>query len=452
MAQSPSLEVSYLPVSDLVPYANNSKIHTDRQIEQIAASIERFGDCDPIGIWHDADGRPVIVEGHGRALALERLGISEAPVISLDHLSDEDRRAYSHVHNQTTLSSGLDEDILAVDLEELGDLYNWEALGFDIPEPVDDDGPGTRAEFGEPPLTVLNSRTGEWQERKRWWWDNGLASDEGRDGNLTSMKDSVEWGLRNLKGATNPKRGSMASGTSVFDPVLCELMVAWYSRPGDLVLDPFAGGATRGVVSTMMGRSYTGVDLSSGQIESDRRIAEKMGVEPMPDWRVGDSARIGDIAPGSYDMILTCPPYGPLERYGDGPGDLSMMGRDEFNSTLASIMAGAADMLRDDRFMVVVLGDYRETEGGQWGLISSFDEAMRRPREDGGAGLALVNHAILLNAVGTAAWRCRKSFLKSRVLTTVHQHILIYRKGDRKRAVERLGDPDFVTFEEEPEE
>lgn len=133
MPETPSLEVTYLPVRDLVPYANNSKIHTEEQIAQIASSIERFGDCDPIGVWHDPSGKSVIVEGHGRMLALEQLGIDEAPVIFLDHLSDEDRRAYSHVHNQTTLSSGLDEDILAADLEELGDLYDWEALGFEVP-------------------------------------------------------------------------------------------------------------------------------------------------------------------------------------------------------------------------------------------------------------------------------------------------------------------------------
>lgn len=145
MADNPALEVVYLPVDDLVPYERNSKKHPDDQIEQIATSISEFGNCDPIAIWHNEDGQPVIVEGHGRALALQKLGIENAPTISLDHLSDDERRAYSHVHNQTTLSSGLDDEILAAEIDELPE-FDWEALGFELPEPEEE------AEIPDAPL------------------------------------------------------------------------------------------------------------------------------------------------------------------------------------------------------------------------------------------------------------------------------------------------------------
>lgn len=135
MAESPTLEVIYLPVDELVPYERNSKKHPDDQIEQIATSISEFGDCDPIAIWHDDTGQPVIVEGHGRALALQKLGIKNAPTISLDHLSDEERRAYSHVHNQTTLSSGLDFELLEMDMLELPEI-DWEAMGVTTGKPT----------------------------------------------------------------------------------------------------------------------------------------------------------------------------------------------------------------------------------------------------------------------------------------------------------------------------
>lgn len=128
MSSSPKLEVVEVPVSELVPYANNSKEHDDEQVRQIANSIEEFGNCDPIGAWHDEDGRLQIVEGHGRTLALRMLGIETAPVIFLDHLTDDQRRAYSHVHNQLTLNSEMDWETLTCEMTELD--FDWETLGF----------------------------------------------------------------------------------------------------------------------------------------------------------------------------------------------------------------------------------------------------------------------------------------------------------------------------------
>ena len=131
MRPMPELKVEMVPVDELVPYAHNAKEHPREQVEQIARSIEEFGDCDPIAVWHNEDGKPEIVEGHGRLLALKRLGIGEAPTISLDHLTDEQRWMYTHVHNQTTLSSGWDEAELAADLDRLADEFDAADFGFD---------------------------------------------------------------------------------------------------------------------------------------------------------------------------------------------------------------------------------------------------------------------------------------------------------------------------------
>ena len=128
MRPMPELEVREMAVADLVPYANNAKKHPKEQIDQIAESISEFGNCDPIAVWHNEDGEAEIVEGHGRVMALKQLGIDTAPVICLDHLTDEQRRIYTHVHNQTTINSGFDDFILT---EELANLNaDWEALGF----------------------------------------------------------------------------------------------------------------------------------------------------------------------------------------------------------------------------------------------------------------------------------------------------------------------------------
>lgn len=145
MRPMPKLEVREMAVADLVPYANNAKKHPREQIDQIAESISEFGNCDPIAVWHNEDGEAEIVEGHGRVMALKQLGIDTAPVICLDHLTDEQRRIYTHVHNQTTINSGFDEQALIEDMDNLN--ADWEALGFKEYMPVTDEGFGTEFEL-----------------------------------------------------------------------------------------------------------------------------------------------------------------------------------------------------------------------------------------------------------------------------------------------------------------
>lgn len=110
------LKIEYLPKEELKPYANNAKIHTAEQIEQIKSSIEQFGFNDPISIWHDNE----IIEGHGRLLAvMEMDDVESVPVIRLDNLSDEERRAYMLAHNQLTMNTGFDFALLEEELENL---------------------------------------------------------------------------------------------------------------------------------------------------------------------------------------------------------------------------------------------------------------------------------------------------------------------------------------------
>lgn len=189
MKDQPELKIYELPVADLVPYARNAKEHSSSQVDTIAASIEEFGNCDPIAVWHNAKGEPEIVEGHGRVMALKKLGHEVAPVIYLDHLSDEQRRAYTHVHNQTTLNSGWDVEILHADMQQLE--YDWASFGFD--EVNADDVAGTEpyaavrslaGRFGVAPFSVISARSGEWQDRKRAWLSMGIHSEVGRSKGL----------------------------------------------------------------------------------------------------------------------------------------------------------------------------------------------------------------------------------------------------------------------------
>ena len=139
------LEVEYIPIDDLKAYENNAKIHTQEQIEQIKNSIQEFGMNDPIGIWGKDN---LIVEGHGRLIACKELGFDEVPVIRLDSLTDEQRKAYTLVHNQTTMNTGFDIDILSEELESI-DL-DMTSYGFDDIQ-IDDIEEGTEVKEDEAP-------------------------------------------------------------------------------------------------------------------------------------------------------------------------------------------------------------------------------------------------------------------------------------------------------------
>lgn len=109
------LKIEYIPLSDIKPYEHNAKLHPDEQVEQIMQSIQIMGFDDPIAIWKNNE----IIEGHGRYEAAMRLGMETVPVIRLDDLTDEQRRAYALIHNKLTMNSGFDIETLNVELAEI---------------------------------------------------------------------------------------------------------------------------------------------------------------------------------------------------------------------------------------------------------------------------------------------------------------------------------------------
>lgn len=129
MRPMPELTIEEVPTEELVPYARNAKIHTGEQIDQICSSIEEFGFNDPVGVWDGPEGLQ-IVEGHGRVMAAGKLGLATVPVVRLNHLSDEQRRAYALAHNKLTMNTGWDEELLSLDLEELNGVFDFEEFGF----------------------------------------------------------------------------------------------------------------------------------------------------------------------------------------------------------------------------------------------------------------------------------------------------------------------------------
>lgn len=153
------LREEMLPVDDLVPYENNARKHGEEDVEAIVNSIKRFGFVDPIGIWKEN----IIVEGHGRLEAAKKLGMKEVPVIHLDHLTDEERRAYALAHNKTAELSGWDFEKLDLELEDLD--FDMSEFGFEIGEVEWDEGTESIDDYEKPVHDVLECPSCHHQDR-----------------------------------------------------------------------------------------------------------------------------------------------------------------------------------------------------------------------------------------------------------------------------------------------
>ena len=232
--------------------------------------------------------------------------------------------------------------------------------------------------------------------------------------------------------------GEGQSGTSIFDPVLCELAYRWFCPTDGAVLDPFAGGSVRGIVAAKLGRAYTGIDLRPEQIEANQEQAREIVPERIPTWIEGDSRYIATLAPGAYDLIFSCPPYADLEVYSDDPRDLSTLDYADFLTAYREIVAASVAMLKADRFACFVVGDIRDKRGFYRNFVSDTIAAFQD------AGALLYNEAVLVTAVGSLPIRVGRQFEACRKLGKTHQNVLVFLKGDARKAVEACGPVEAV--------
>ncbi|WP_445778983.1 ParB/Srx family N-terminal domain-containing protein [Shewanella sp.] len=121
-------QIEQVSIEALIPYARNSRTHSDAQVAQIAASIKEFGFTNPVLI--DEDGG--IIAGHGRTLAARKLGLDKVPCLRLAYLSEAQKKAYIIADNRLALNAGWDDEMLKVEINELSDLnFDLSLLGFD---------------------------------------------------------------------------------------------------------------------------------------------------------------------------------------------------------------------------------------------------------------------------------------------------------------------------------
>ncbi|MDK8898132.1 ParB N-terminal domain-containing protein [Corynebacterium sp. MSK004] len=453
-------------------------------VDAIMGSMVANGVYNPLTVNRGTyTGRPnEVLAGNHRLKAMRRLA-EEHPddprwqTVDVWVVDVDEERA-----TKILLSDNRTSDLGSYDEEELLGLldtvdYDLDGTGYDYDDleelstvgesPGSDDtrrseeAAATLAErFLVPPLTVIDTRRGDWRERKKAWLDLGIASNEGRDHNLIyndPVNVFINWyEVKNKACAKNPdittneivekyadelKPYSTGSGTSVFDPVLCELLYTWFSNPGDRTLDPWAGGSVRGIVGSILGRSYQGHELRPEQCEENRKQQNLIaGIVPLaagttpPVWIEGDSAvAMQENQPERFDFVLGCPPYYDLETYSGDEADMSNLSTEDFNDAMTATLKEVDRCLKPDRFAAFVVGSARDRRGDLRDMKSCMVNAAP-------AGWHLANDAVLLNAVGAAATRAGRIFTGGRSLGRVHQDIMIFVKGDRKTAAKRLRD------------
>jgi len=438
------MKIENIALEKLTPYARNPREHGEN-IADLVNSINEFGFVLPLLV----DSEMVIIAGHGRFEAAKRLGLKKVDVIINTEMTPEQVKAYRIADNALTERSKWNDEFLAIEIGELKEH------GFDIdltgltPEKLsyalsyydgdksnDKDTPSNSGvlveRFGVPPFSILDARQGYWQTRKKAWLELGIKSELGRK-ELNNTVVTTKW----------MKRGNDEGG-SIFDPVLCELVYRWFSPDDGMVIDPFAGGSVRGVVASHVGRKYHGVDLRPEQIEANQAQGKKLCKENIPAWYEGDSRDINKILKGKQaDLLFSCPPYADLEVYSNNPKDLSTLKYKDFLEAYRSIIKDSCKLLKQDRFACFVVGDIRGKDGNYRNFVSETKGAFLD------AGLKLYNEAIYITPIGSLPVRVGTLFNSARKLGKTHQNVLLFIKGNAKRATAALGDVDFGEVEDQ---
>jgi hypothetical protein len=274
--------------------------------------------------------------------------------------------------------------------------------------------------FLVPPFSILDARARRWIDRKQEWRRLIGRGLEGRAGKLVFGYDDRDSAV---EANFMHKRTGFNWGTSAFDPVLAEIIYRWFNVEGGRVLDPYAGGITRGMVAAALGFDYVGIDISEEQVRANKGIVRAVR-KLRPKYICDDSLEMNrHIEDGSVDLVFTCPPYYDLEVY-DTPGDLSNKPTyDEFLEAYGEIIRLGANKLKDNRFCVYVVGDVRDREGIYRGLVHDTAREFRCTE------LHLYGEMVLITAPLSASFRASRYF-KWRKIAPTHQSVLVFYKGD----------------------
>ena len=280
-----------------------------------------------------------------------------------------------------------------------------------------------REQFIEPPFTILDSKQGNWQRRKRTWKELGMRSEVGREGTTTGDNSFARFRHDNVELKDETTQKLIDIGTvSIFDPALCEVLYTWFCKKGGKILDPFAGGSVRGIVAEYLGYKYTGIDIRKEQIDSNvEQGIEILEKNQQPKWILGDSNKILDTLEEKFDFVFSCPPYGDLEVYSDLEDDISNMEYSKFLKSYAEIIDKSCKLLKQNSYACFVIGDFRDKKGNYRGFVADTIKSFQ------GCGMPFYNDAVYVQPTGSASMRAGGQ-MRNQKLVKIHQNILVFKK------------------------
>lgn len=378
-------------------------------------------------------------------------------IVRASELSEEERREF--IIKDNVGFGEWDTDMLANEWDN-EELKEW---GVEIPwnEPTDSgsqgDGGGNSGSdnpdhlslndrYVVPPFSILDTRRGYWQERKKQWY--ALIGDMGESRNDT-LVTSLEMKYKDLYQRTKHHRKELgisfkeyiekyvpqeelekeqskivAQGVSILDPVLAEITCRWFGREGCKTFDCFAGDSVFGYVSAHLGNEFVGIELRPEQAQINNERVEGMSARYIND----DGQNVGQhLDPESQDLLFSCPPYFDLEKYSDLPNDASNQGTyEEFIEILRNAFTSAIGCLKQDSFAVICVGDVRDKRTG---VYYDFVGDVKQIFKDG--GMQFYNDIVLIEIGATAAIRAAR-YMDARKVVKMHQNVLVFYKGNPK--------------------
>lgn len=471
------------PLTDLNRFHKNAR---RGDVEAIMGSIVANGVYRPIYVNKGTyTGRPLeVLAGNHTLEAMRRLAEQnpEDPrwqTVDVWEVDVDDQRAAKIVlaDNRTAELGDYDTDALVALLETVDDDLDGTGYDYDdlleetslTSEYISEDEPEAENEkrttlaerFGIPPFTIFDTRQGPWIQRKNAWAPICENSAKGRKKDLiykSPQKRYSNWysikkqAVKENPNITNTEieekyqdqltEYANCGGTSIFNPVLAEVLLSWFAPPNGKVIDPWAGGSVRGLVSSALNLDYTGHELRQEQVDENRTQWENIksqglidATKPEPKWITGDSRKtITQHPPATFDIAIGCPPYYDLEEYSDNPEDLSNLSTEDFDKAMLETLKQVDRVLKDNSFICIIVGSVRDKQGNLRDMRSLITHQSAQ------IGWHLANDAVLINTVGTVAITAGRGFLLGRSLGRVHQDILILVKGNRKAAAKKCGE------------
>lgn len=402
---------------------NNPRLIKDDKFKKLVQSIKDFPemlDIRPIVVNKDM----VILGGNMRYKACKEAGLKEIPIIITD-LSEDKQREFLIKDN--TSGGEWDWDLLANewDVEQL-DAWGLDVPSFEVDEVLEaEEEKEIQAiqkledKFIVPPFSILNTREGYWQERKKHW--NILIGDNGesRDDIESKVNATVtNWDNKPYKGGVIRE-----NSISILDSVLAEIINKWFGIEKCKTFDCFAGDSVFGYVSSYLGNSFTGIELRKEQVDLNNERIKGFNSK-----YICDDGRnvLNHIEENSQDLLFSCPPYFDLEVYSDLPNDASNQKEyQDFLKILDTAFTNAIKCLKDNRFAVITVGDVRDKKGFYYRFVDDIKDIFKRN------SVLLYNELILIQSVGNGALRANR-YMGSRKVVKMHEQVLVFYKGDPK--------------------